>query len=82
MLFDDLFGDIQPKPGSTVALCGEKRIENSRQVFSFNAGSRVGNDDAYLLTFNMPAAPGTYDFRFFANNVFTRLAISPPVSVQ
>jgi hypothetical protein len=33
------------------------------------------------LTFTMPTTPGTYNFRFFANNGFTLLATSPTVTV-
>ncbi len=33
------------------------------------------------LHFNMPTVPGTYEFRFFANNGFSKLATSPPVTV-
>jgi hypothetical protein len=34
------------------------------------------------LTFTAPMTPGTYNFRLFANNTFTKLATSPPVTVQ
>ncbi len=33
------------------------------------------------VTFTMPATPGAYEFRFFANDGFTRLATSGPVTV-
>jgi hypothetical protein len=33
------------------------------------------------LTFTMPTVPGTYQFRFFANNVFTLLATSATITV-
>jgi len=33
------------------------------------------------VTFPMPAAAGTYTFKFFANNAFTLLAVSGPVTV-
>src|SRR5438270_4990192 len=36
---------------------------------------------AATLTFTMPAAPGTYEFRFFPNNTFTLLATTAPVTV-
>jgi hypothetical protein len=32
-------------------------------------------------TVNMPSTPGTYEFRLFSNNGYTRLATSPPVTV-
>jgi hypothetical protein len=32
------------------------------------------------LTFTMPSAPGKYEFRFFANNGYTRLALSTNVA--
>jgi hypothetical protein len=32
-------------------------------------------------TVNMPTAPGTYEFRLFLNNGYTRAATSPPVTV-
>ena len=34
------------------------------------------------LPFTLPGTPGTYEFRFFPNNSFTRLATSPTVTVQ
>ena len=34
------------------------------------------------LTFTAPTTPGTYNFRLFANNTFTKLATSTPVTVQ
>lgn len=34
-----------------------------------------------VLTFTMPLAPDTYEFRFFANNGYTLLAVSAPVTV-
>jgi hypothetical protein len=34
------------------------------------------------LPFTMPATPGNYEFRFFANNGFTKLATSTTVTVQ
>jgi uncharacterized protein YegP (UPF0339 family) len=34
-----------------------------------------------VLTFTMPLTPDTYEFRFFANNGYTLLAVSPPVVV-
>src|SRR5688572_20038652 len=50
---------------------------------------RVGTSDtAYLdyayarsasLSFGMPSTPGVYEFRFFANNGYTKLATSPTV---
>jgi predicted NAD/FAD-binding protein len=33
------------------------------------------------LTFTMPLTPDQYELRFFANNGFTLLAVSPPVLV-
>ena len=33
-------------------------------------------------TVTMPSTPGTYEFRLFPNNSFTRAATSPPVTVQ
>jgi predicted NAD/FAD-binding protein len=33
------------------------------------------------LTFTMPLTLGQYEFRFFANNGYTLLAVSPPVLV-
>jgi hypothetical protein len=30
----------------------------------------------------MPATPGNYEFRFFANNGYTKLATSTTVTVQ
>ncbi|MGH9388263.1 MAG: hypothetical protein ACRD1Z_01515, partial [Vicinamibacteria bacterium] len=33
------------------------------------------------LTFTMPLAPDQYEFRFFANNGYTLLAVSAPVLV-
>ena len=32
-------------------------------------------------TVNMPTTPGTYEFRLFPNNSFTKIATSPPVTV-
>jgi hypothetical protein len=32
-------------------------------------------------TVTMPSAPGTYEFRLFLNNGYTRAATSPPVTV-
>ena len=32
-------------------------------------------------TVTMPATPGTYEFRLFLNNTYTRAATSPTVSV-
>jgi hypothetical protein len=32
-------------------------------------------------TVTMPTTPGTYEFRLFLNNGYTRLATSPPVTV-
>jgi hypothetical protein len=29
----------------------------------------------------MPATPGTYEFRFYPNNSYTRVATSPPITV-
>jgi hypothetical protein len=37
---------------------------------------------AATLTFTAPTTPGTYIFRFFANNTFTKLATSGTVTVQ
>jgi len=37
---------------------------------------------AATLTFNMPSSPGVYQFRFFANDGFTRLAASATVTVS
>jgi uncharacterized protein YegP (UPF0339 family) len=34
-----------------------------------------------VLTFTMPLTPDQYEFRFFANNGYTLLAVSPPVPV-
>jgi fibronectin type III domain protein len=34
------------------------------------------------VQFTAPAAPGTYNLRFFANNTYTKLATSAPVTVQ
>jgi len=34
-----------------------------------------------VLTFTMPSTPDQYEFRFFANNGYTLLAVSPPVLV-
>ena len=34
------------------------------------------------LTFTMPATTGNYEFRFFANNGYTKLATSTTVTVQ
>jgi hypothetical protein len=36
---------------------------------------------ARTWTVTMPAAPGNYEFRLFLNNVYSRAATSPPVSV-
>jgi hypothetical protein len=33
-------------------------------------------------TVTMPSTPGTYEFRLFLNNGFTRAATSPPVTVN
>jgi hypothetical protein len=33
-------------------------------------------------TVTMPSTPGTYEFRLFLNNGYTRGATSPPVTVQ
>jgi Ca-activated chloride channel family protein len=35
----------------------------------------------YTWTVTAPTAPGQYEFRFFANDTYTRLATSPPVTV-
>jgi hypothetical protein len=32
-------------------------------------------------TVTMPATPGTYEFRFYPNNSYTRVATSPPITV-
>jgi len=32
-------------------------------------------------TVTMPSTPGTYEFRLFPNNGYTRIATSPPVTV-
>jgi hypothetical protein len=37
---------------------------------------------AATLNFTMPTTPGTYNFRFFRNNTYTRLATSPTVTVS
>jgi uncharacterized protein YegP (UPF0339 family) len=34
-----------------------------------------------VVTFTMPLTPDQYEFRFFANNGYTLLALSPPVAV-
>lgn len=41
----------------------------------------TGVPSAYL-TFTMPPAPGQYEFRFFANNGYTLLAVSSTILVQ
>ena len=33
-------------------------------------------------TFTMPNTPGTYEFRLFPNNGYTRAATSPPIAVN
>jgi hypothetical protein len=34
------------------------------------------------ISFTLPTTPGTYNFRFFQNDVYTKLATSPTVTVQ
>jgi hypothetical protein len=50
---------------------------------SYLAWSYIG---AYITTttwtVTMPSTPGTYEFRLFLNNGFTRIATSPPITVQ
>jgi hypothetical protein len=41
----------------------------------------VGTVASRTWTVTMPTTPGTYEFRLFLNNTYTRAATSPPVSV-
>jgi hypothetical protein len=53
------------------------------QYLNGTQSAPAGGSSSALLNFTMPATPGTYDFRFFANdNTGQKLATSVPVSVQ
>jgi hypothetical protein len=41
----------------------------------------VGATTTRTWTLTMPQQPGTYEFRLFFNNGYTRLATSPPITV-
>ncbi len=42
----------------------------------------VGSTTTRTWTVNAPATPGTYEFRLFLNNGYTRAATSPPITVR
>jgi hypothetical protein len=49
---------------------------------SYYTFTYVGNTvTTRTWTVTMPQTPGTYEFRLFLNNNFTRVATSPPVTV-
>ena len=49
---------------------------------SYNTFVYVGNAvTTRTWTVTMPQTPGTYEFRLFLNNGYTRVATSPPVTV-
>lgn len=68
-----------------VGLYATGAADNVMLNWKYLADSRTAPTTAMksaTLNFAMPSVPGTFEFRFFANNTYTRLATSPTVTVQ
>jgi hypothetical protein len=61
--------------GSDTALLDWKYLNGTRAVPASGVTSAT-------VAFALPATPGTYNFRFFQNNTYAKLATSPTVTVQ
>jgi len=80
-------------PGSTVTVTLSNGLGG---LYDWLAFARVGAANTSYVTFvyvgggttsrtwtvTVPSTPGTYEFRLFLNNGYTRAATSPPVTVQ
>ena len=64
-------------PNHWIALAATGAPNNSYIRYAYLAsGATTGT-----WTFTMPTTPGTYEFRLFVNNGYTRVATSPTVTV-
>jgi uncharacterized protein YegP (UPF0339 family) len=63
------------KVGSTISTYLDWKYTNGTRTMPATGVSSA------VLTFTMPLAAGSYEFRFFANNGYTLLAVSPAVVV-
>jgi len=64
-------------PTDWIALAATGAANNNYLQWVY-VGSGVTSRD---WTVNMPTTPGTYEFRLFLNNGYTRAATSPPITV-
>jgi hypothetical protein len=64
-------------PWDWLALAAANSPNSSYIVFTYVGGGVTTR----TWTVTMPTAPGTYEFRLFPNNSYTRVATSPVVTV-
>jgi hypothetical protein len=65
-------------PGDWLALASTSSSNTSYVTYTY-VGTGISTR---TWTVTMPSTPGTYEFRLFLNNGYTRGATSPPVTVQ
>ena len=74
-------GNLKDWVGLFSTSAADNVILNWKYLNDTRTAPSVGLKSA-TLNFPMPATPGTYNFRFFANNTYTKLATSATVTAQ
>ena len=83
---------LTPAPGTPLTVTLSKGYGGANDWLAFASTTSANNSFVTFVyvgsgvtdrtwTINTPSTPGTYEFRLFSNNTYTRLATSPTVTV-